>query len=154
MMESPNGQRGTRGRFRAAALLVITFLAGLAAGYTVAGMRAPAPWGGERGRIRIMLPDSLPPAFEQLELTIVQRQQVLGILARARPTTDSILRGVIPRLRALTDSVDGEIRAVLRPEQRERLLTLRRATEPMLLLKTAPTAQSPARVDTIVTHAP
>lgn len=150
MEQSDNSGARTHRRVMAAALLLATFLAGAASGYFLAHSHTPPAEGMEDGRIRILLPDSLPPAFLQLNLSADQRTRVIGILTRARPKTDSTLRDVIPRLRALTDSVDQEIRAVLRPEQRERLAAMRHGGEPLLLLKGAPSTQGVSHVDTIV----
>lgn len=153
-MDGTDGTRGRGGRRAwAAGLLAATFVAGAIAGYSVAGLRersSAAPFRDDSGEVRFRVREGLPPAFEQLGLTVEQRAAVLEILARARPKTDTALQEMIPRLRALTDSVDAEIRAVLRPEQRERLSTIRGAREPVLLLKRAAPGGGAPRVDTLV----
>ena len=143
------GERAQSLRGRAAALLLATFAAGAITGYSVAYGRQRATPESAHGSIRVMLADSLPPAFQQLRLTAEQRIKVIEILARARPKTDSALRAVLPRLRALTDSVDADIRAILRPDQRAVLSTMRGASQPVLLLKRGSTGEQPARIDTL-----
>jgi Spy/CpxP family protein refolding chaperone len=109
------------GRIRAKgiALLLVTFLAGVLAG--VAGARVAArrgpdlpepalPWvRGMEGR--------LPRMFRDLDLTAEQRAQIADIIERGRPRTDAVMRELLPRLQAVTDSVHTEIRAILTPEQ-------------------------------------
>ena len=52
------------------------------------------------------------------------QQQIMQILQSRRPHTDSIMNAMLPRLRAVTDSVRMEIFAVLTPEQATRLDSL------------------------------
>ncbi len=146
----PTGRFG--GRARAATILLVTFLAGTATGFVLSNSRArPGASTANAGRsgVRVFVKEGLPTSFDQLNLSIRQRQLIVDILARARPRTDSTMRDVIPRLRAITDSVDAEIRAVLDSTQRERLSTIRGATDPVLLFKHAETKNGPSRVDTI-----
>jgi Spy/CpxP family protein refolding chaperone len=107
-------------RLQGILLLAATFLAGGAAG--VAGGRI---WGAQRAgevpppppRLRPVGP---PPAYERLGLSDDQRARITAILERTRPRTDSVMREVMPRLRAITDSAEAEINTVLTAEQRER----------------------------------
>ena len=119
-----------RVRLRGLALLIVTFLAGGLAGAAVEHVRAPETrWAGplardggppippaQRGQGLLV-----PAAFESLDLSDSQREEIRQILRESRPVTDSLLGRFMPRLRAVTDSVRREIRAVLTPEQRERL---------------------------------
>ena len=145
-MTTPTNRRSGR----AAALLATIFIAGSASGY----MTASRVSAGEvvvqpaTVSIRAQLHQGLPAAFDSLDLTTEQRQDVLEILARARPKTEAALHELIPRLRALTDSVDAEIRTVLRPEQRARLATLRVPTQPSIVVKRGSPGRS-TRVDTL-----
>ena len=116
-------------RLRGLALLVIAFVTGGLAGAAVEHLRTPdpSPPGPTAGPRRVAPPmatgpeDTVPPVFEQLDLTEDQREEILRILRESRTMTDSLLAPVMPRLRAVTDSVRREIRDVLSPEQRERL---------------------------------
>jgi Spy/CpxP family protein refolding chaperone len=108
-------------RTKGIALLVLTFVAGALAGVAVERLRSaqqapelPPP------DITMMRPPregNLPPVFRQLNLTPAQREQIIQILERGRPRTDGILREMLPRLRATTDSIHAEVRAVLTPAQ-------------------------------------
>lgn len=60
-------------------------------------------------------------AFDALGLTDEQRRRIEQIFVRSQPRTDAVLRQTLPRLRAVTDSINAEIQAVLTPEQRRRL---------------------------------
>jgi Spy/CpxP family protein refolding chaperone len=113
------------GRVRAqgVALLLVTFVVGALAGMALERVRTtrrpPRP---EPGRF-IGQPhaDFMPPMFQELDLTDQQVQQIRQILEGSRSQMDSVLDLMMPRLHALTDSVRSEIRAVLTPEQADRL---------------------------------
>lgn len=146
----PGNARLHRG-VRAAALLLVTFLAGTVAGFAPTYFRREAALGGVASPydMRLRVGNDLPPAFEELGLTPTQRSALVQILVRARPRTDAVLADVLPRLRAITDSVDTAMRAVLRPEQRERLSHLRGTRGPMLLLRRPSPGGGAPHVDTI-----
>lgn len=119
------------GRIRAQgiALLVATFVAGTLAGMALERVRARpevVPPGREpgAGMMRPFRPGHLPPMFEELDLTAEQRAQISDIVERSRPRTDELLESMLPRLRAVTDSVRDEIHAVLKPEQAAKLDSL------------------------------
>ncbi|HXY32519.1 MAG TPA: hypothetical protein VEI06_17580 [Gemmatimonadaceae bacterium] len=116
-------------RMQGLALLAIAFLVGAIAGGAIVHARQRRPpegflgrrgdrggFGGDRrGR------GGLPPMFDELGLSADQRTKIQAILDRRRPVTDSILRASLPRLRQVMDSTRGEIRALLTPEQRDKL---------------------------------
>ena len=66
-----------------------------------------------------------PPILDAIGATAAQRAEIERILERRRPQTEALLRQSLPALRAITDSTDREIRAVLTPEQRDRLDRMR-----------------------------
>lgn len=116
-------------RTQGIALLLATFVAGALAGMALERLRTrpefPPP-GQERGlgMMRPFAPGGLPPMFEELNLTDEQRASISEIIERSRPRTDELLQSMLPRLRAVTDSVREEIRAVLTPEQAVKLDSL------------------------------
>ncbi|MGD8700755.1 MAG: hypothetical protein PVJ43_15770 [Gemmatimonadales bacterium] len=119
------------GRIRAQGitLLVVTFVAGALAGMAFERIRAPQPTfpaGGEPGlgMMRPFGPDRLPPMFEELDLTAEQQAQIRDIIELSKPRTEELLDSMLPRLRAVTDSVRDEIHAVLTPEQAVKLDSL------------------------------
>ena len=110
-------------------LLVVAFAAGIAAGAAFENVRAgeppplnPRPREGFGMRGRGM--DGLPPMFGQLGLSEEQDTQIRDILLRRRPATEAIMAETMPRLRALMDSVQAEVRAVLTDAQRVQLDSL------------------------------
>ncbi len=60
----------------------------------------------------------LPRMFQQLELTQEQQERIAVIMENGRPRTDAVMNEMLPRLRAVTDSVQQEVSAVLTPQQR------------------------------------
>lgn len=112
------------GRVRAQgiALLFITFLVGLIAGFAAERVHS-ARSTTEPPPARIeppFRPDHLPPMFRRLDLTPAQRDRIAEIMESRRPQTRDILDEMLPRLGAVMDSTHAEIRAVLTPEQAER----------------------------------
>lgn len=104
---------------KAALALAGAFLAGLFAGLAVTRWEraAPSPQSTTVG---------LSQSLDELDLTEAQRERIDRILATSQARTDAVLAEALPRLRAVVDSVDGEIRAVLTEEQRDRFGEIRR----------------------------
>lgn len=115
-------------RAKGIALLVVTFIIGALAGGAVERARvarqAAVPPQPVEGHLPPLGQRRLPTAFRQLNLTASQRQEIAAILERAQPRTQLIMHEWLPRLRAVTDSVHAEIRAVLTPEQAARFDSL------------------------------
>jgi Spy/CpxP family protein refolding chaperone len=116
------------GRVRAQGitLLLVTFVVGALAGVALERVRAvrqPMP-DPAIGMAPPFAQEYLPRMFNELDLTREQHQQIMQILQSRRPHTDSIMNAMLPRLRAVTDSVRMEILAVLTPEQATRLDSL------------------------------
>ncbi len=113
----------TLGRIRAKGigLLAVTLAIGMLAGVAIERVRASRetadPWPPDSGMMGPLRDGRLPPMFQRLDLTAEQRSRIVAIMKRGRPRTDSVLRHMLPRLRAVTDSIHAEIRAVLTPEQ-------------------------------------
>lgn len=113
-----SARRGWRGALLVLGSFAAVFAAGAAAG--VAWQRAQ---GGEKPGFRVMVDGGRArvDAFDELGLTDDQRRRIEQIFVRAQPRTDAVLAEALPRLRAVTDSINTEIQAVLTPEQRRRL---------------------------------
>ncbi len=111
------------GRIRAKGitLLFATFFAGLLAGLAaermLAARRTPESPGFEIGMARGLGEGRLLGPFRELDLTVEQRARIRDIFQGSMPRTDAVMQEMLPRLRAITDSVHQEIRAVLTPEQ-------------------------------------
>ena len=72
-----------------------------------------------------------PPGWrEQFHLTDEQERQIHEILERNRPRTEALIEQFLPRLRAATDSVRGEIRAILTPDQQREFDRVQPPLEP------------------------
>lgn len=118
---------------RGVAILALTLVAGVAAGFAMerAVLRseadAAAPRGGERGgdrggpsrgRYESVL-------YDQLALTPAQRAQIDSAIERGRRETDAYWARVEPEMRSIVDSTRARIRAVLTAEQQARYDSLR-----------------------------
>jgi hypothetical protein len=109
-------------RWRAAALLVGAFLAGIAVGVIGGRFLGGRFW--ERGR---PTPGhAVEMLSHRLGLRPAQRDSVKAIFERRRPTFDSLWRDVSPRIDSLEHSVSREIEAQLDPDQRTKYTELRR----------------------------
>jgi len=122
-----------RTRLLGIVLLLATFVAGGLVGAAVDRMllgshpRGHFPWGpfpigmgpGPGGERRIIL-------FDELDLTPEQDERIHHILERRREQMRDFWKRTGPSMRAVMDSTDQEIRAVLTPAQRERLDQLRK----------------------------
>jgi len=128
--------------FSAVALLaLLAFIAGASAG--VVGDRLLSP----RIQIRTTIGD-MAPVLDRLRLTPDQRRQADSIVSRSEPRAREVLVELGARLQMVADSVDAELRAVLTPEQRLRLDSLR--SDSRLLLKRKVMTPSGTRVDTLL----
>jgi Spy/CpxP family protein refolding chaperone len=123
-----------------ARLLVLGSFAALFAAGAAAGVAWERTRGGEPSfRVRVNKGRATVEAFDELGLTDEQRRRIEQIFTRAQPRTDAVLRETLPRLRAVTDSINDEIHAVLTPEQRRRLGKV----EPRRVFEIPPESASP-----------
>lgn len=106
---------GWRVRLIVLGTFAVVFAAGAAAGIAWQRSRAEEPL------FRVHVKEGRVEAFDRLGLTADQRRRIERIFLDAQPRTDAVLRDALPRLRAVTDSVNAEIHAVLTPEQSRRL---------------------------------
>jgi len=122
---SPNDPSPRTIRLVSALLLLATFAAGSVMG------GALVHWGGKHEPLSRPMPGPMP--WENLDLSEAQRKQSYEILERHRPKLDSIFNDTAPKVRAITDQIDGEIRAILNADQRnrfDRILAERRSWPP------------------------
>jgi hypothetical protein len=101
-------------------LLLGTFLAGAVSGFGAAfAVRRPDPswFHGDH--------PPLPRQFEDLGLSAIQQRQAQAIFERFRPELDAVLRESYPRVRAVNERIEAELRAILTPEQVRRLDALK-----------------------------
>ncbi|HEY5060846.1 MAG TPA: hypothetical protein VII52_04870 [Gemmatimonadaceae bacterium] len=129
-----------RASLRGAALLVITFAAGLLAGG--AADRALATRQLATPHVTLPAPDLL----DRLDLTADQKRAADSILARSSPRSEAAMREMVPRLAAIADSVNAELAAILTPAQRAKLASMTRGT--VFVLKTKDSAGK-ERIDTV-----
>jgi Spy/CpxP family protein refolding chaperone len=111
-----------RVRLQGIILLAIVFVVGGVAGAMVdrANLfreRKPRTFGMDR---HLDKPGDMPRFFDKLDLSDDQRTQIHGIFDAHRPVIDSLMGETMPRIRALRDSAEAQISALLTPEQREK----------------------------------
>jgi hypothetical protein len=123
------------GKLRGLVLLLVVFVAGAAAGIGVD--RAAHP------RQVLRLKTGMPEILGRLGLSPAQRRAADSILVRSVPRAEAAMREMVPRLGAIADSLDAELRAILTPAQRVRLDSL--GGHRLLLLK----RKTGAKVDTV-----
>jgi Spy/CpxP family protein refolding chaperone len=112
-----SARRGWGARLLVLGTFAALFAAGAFAGVAWERARTAQP----KLRIQVDRGDARIESFEELGLTDAQRRRIEQVFARAQPRTDAVLREMLPRLRAVTDSVNAEVQAVLTPEQRRKL---------------------------------
>jgi hypothetical protein len=122
------------------ALLVLTFVSGISIG--IIGDRLISR--RQRGVARITT--DLNSVLDDLSLTRDQRLKADSILERSAPRTEEAMFEIAGRLRAISDSVDMELRSILTAPQRSKLDSLRR--RPIFLLKRQQT-NGTTSIDTI-----
>ena len=119
MTESTGTPRRSRpGWLVAAGALVLTFVAGLALGWSV-GRHDAGPGRARQGDDDAARMARGREAFERrIGITPVQRTQIDSIFGARRGQIDAFWRGPGQALRAILDSTQADVRAVLTPEQR------------------------------------
>ena len=112
-----------------AAIVLVTFVAGLATG---AGLHASFAAGRPpHGRPGGPPPGpGLPPYLRELGLSPEQETRARAIFERHRADMDAVMQQSLPRIRVINERVEQELRDVLTPEQRDRLDALRRRRPP------------------------
>jgi hypothetical protein len=120
-----------RARLQGLTLLAVAFLVGALAGaagdrlLTRPRVAEPPPREAREG-------PRLPSVLERMQLTAEQRATIDSILASGRPRNEAIVNEVMPRLRAVSDSLQEAIRAALTPAQAAEFDAYQRTHRPRL----------------------
>ncbi len=130
MSADPNGRRL---HLWTVLVLLAVFAAGAATGAGLATALRPAPpappgQGPRHGRPPA--PDGMPPFVSELGLDAGQQARVRAIVDAHRAELEAAVRETFPRIRAVQEKVETEIRAVLTPEQATRLDAIRSRRPP------------------------
>jgi hypothetical protein len=115
-------------RARALAVLVFVFLAGAAAGVGLAPLVRPPPREG------------VPDILRELDLTPDQETEARRIIDAHGPEVEKVLADALPRLRAIHEQVERELRVILSDSQRRELDRLKASRPPPRLLEPRPGA--------------
>jgi hypothetical protein len=132
----------TTRQMRGLLLLIVVFAAGIAAGV---GIDRALPSGSV---LKTRLMTQVPRVLRELQLTETQRRAADSILERSNLGALAAMRELVPRLGAIADSLDAELRQILTPAQRAKLDSL--GGTRMLLLKRKTSGPAGERVDTLL----
>ncbi len=121
----------SRSRVIGVALLAVTFLAGLIAGIAVEKKFSP-----HLKSQRMIYAVPVSSVLDGLDLTTAQRAQADSIVREREPRSGGVMREAAVRLEAISDSIDGSLRAILTSSQLARLDSLRGDQTLMLKRKT------------------
>lgn len=100
---------------KGALMLAAVFLAGAAVGAAGDRLMSHGPRPGMRGTAR-----GPGTALKSLGLTPAQCAAIDSVFERGRPSMAAVFAEMAPRMKAATDSIRAELRAVLTPEQQEK----------------------------------
>lgn len=98
-------------------------------------------------KLETRLSTSMPAVLDRLGLTPEQRRAVDSLLERSRPRAQAAMAEMVPRLGAIADSLDAELRQILTPAQRARLDSL--GGQGLLVLKRKSSGPGGLKVDTL-----
>lgn len=132
-----------RTRLIAAAILLLVFSTG-----AVASASVLARGSSDAATRAVRLSGSLPD-LDAIGLSEDQSRAIDSLLASRQPQIDSIIQGALEDLRQVLDSVDGEIRVRLSPEQLESYERLRAETSGVQAVRRTLSPDGGLSVDTI-----
>jgi len=116
------GSEGTRARVLGAIVLAAMFAAGAVFGVGLARWNAPArPVGPPAGHPPGPPGRPTEAMIHELALDDTQIATLRTIEASHRAELDAIVRDTVPRVKAVLDTIENELRPHLRPDQIERL---------------------------------
>ncbi|HET9954486.1 MAG TPA: hypothetical protein VFQ61_08275 [Polyangiaceae bacterium] len=116
-MSLPEGWGSLRSKVAAAALLLGIFVAGAFTGVAIYRWARHDDLHHLHPRPH---PDFPKMLADNLDLSPAQEQQVREVFDRHRPELDAVFRETFPRVRAVQDSIDAEVRPLLNESQRQR----------------------------------
>ena len=119
-------------RLRAAAVLTVMFGAGTALGFAIDRDGARAPAEASEASRGVMRERAEPPnewIIDRLDLAAEQRTRVDSVVAYYGARMGDLQKEYRPQYRAIVDSTDGALRALLNQEQRARYDSLEAAAE-------------------------
>ena len=112
-------------RLLTALLLLATFVLGALFGAGLAHW--DGPWRRPHHRPIPFLPG--PPGA--LELSAAQEAKAHEIMERYRPQLEQVMHETFPKVQAINDQMESELRAILTPEQAKRLDEMKALRPPM-----------------------
>jgi hypothetical protein len=117
-------------RLVGALLMLLSLGVGVAIGFMI-------PRRDSQGmRISVTATDQMPDEIARLGLSAEQRPAIQAALRRGRDRVLAVVDQVSPRMQAVVDSTDQEIRALLTPAQRASLDSARKVDGPPLQRRT------------------
>ncbi len=120
----PNEKSPRTIRIQTALLLLVMFVAGVVTGAAVVRLSSghrPPPRHGDGG---------IPRPLLELGLSQAQQTQVRAIMDKHRAEFEAVFRETRPKVQAVQEQVDQEIRPLLTPEQQQRLEELNARRSP------------------------
>ena len=123
-------------------LLLAVFAAGVGAGI---GLDRALESGS---KLETRLSTGMPAVLGRLGLTPEQRRAVDSLLERSGPRAQAVMTEMVPRLGAIADSLEAELRRILTPAQRVRLDSL--GGRGLLILKRKSSGPGGLKVDTLL----
>ena len=123
-------------------LLLAVFAAGVGAGI---GLDRAV---GSGSKLETRSSMDMPAALDRLGLTPEQRRAVDSLLERSGPRAQAVMAEMVPRLGAIADSLDTELRRILTSAQRARLDSL--GGRGLLVLKRKSSGPGGIKVDTLL----
>ncbi|HJR36084.1 MAG TPA: hypothetical protein VJ817_14100 [Gemmatimonadales bacterium] len=123
-------------------LLLAVFAAGVGTGV---GLDRAIATGS---KLETRLNTAMPAVLDRLGLTPEQRRAVDSLLDWSRPRAQAAMAELVPRLGAIADSLDAELRQILTPAQRARLDSL--GGRGLLVLKRKTSGPGGLKVDTLL----
>ena len=116
-----------RARILGSLVVVLAFIAGVMTGLAI----ERRPRAGLSVMVTATTTNKMPRELEELDLTEAQQGQIRTILVRGRDRVLGVVHDFEPRMRAVMDSTNAEIDAVLTVAQRASLAAYRRDHPPL-----------------------
>ncbi len=109
-----------------AVVVLATFIAGAAAGIGVTRSFGPEHRGPRGGPVHMR-----PPWLDVLNLTAEQQPAAQKIFDKHHEAMQAIIKESFPRVQAINETMESELKSVLTPEQQARLEEIKKLRPPM-----------------------